>query len=276
VGGWFAPHTSVVRRILTIVLDDGIEFVTWIEAPVEDRAADTLDQVIAAVNAQNEDPDGHVNCVAADCTLYDWGFQELPDDTTVGQVPEPGVLFGASATGAVPYASDGETVTPLELREVVRMTLRSDETYGPRLQRFLAGPDALWEPAPLPLHDAFVSYSTRDGLLAHAIVRDLGARDLRCFLAEISLAAGRLWADELRLALAASRSGVILVTPQSLASSWVLAEVGAVWSHAKPVIPVLAEVDARDVPAPLQPYMTEAIAADDRDALAARLKDVRR
>jgi hypothetical protein len=266
----------VLRRVLTVLLDDGIEFETWIEAPLEDTAAAVLDRVIAALNAQNEDPSGHVDCVAADCTLYDWAFDALPEGTTVAQIPEPGVLVGVSAAGAAAYDRDGEPATPLLLREVVRMSLRSDDTYGPRLQRFLAGPDALWEPEPLPLHDAFVSYSTRDGLLAHAIVRDLGARGLRCFLAEISLAAGRLWAEELRLALASSRAGVIVVTPQSLASSWVLAEIGAIWSHAKPVIPVLAEVDAADVPGPLQPYMAHAVEAGDRDRLAATLAEARR
>jgi hypothetical protein len=267
----------VLRRVLIILLDDGIKFETWVESPVEDPAADVLDRAIGALNDPDQNPGGGgIACAAADCTLYDWSFRALPHDIAYGQIPEPGVLVAVSADGAAKYAEGDEPASPMLLREVVRMSVRTDETYGPRLQHFLAGPDALWEPDPILSHDAFVSYSTRDGLLAHEIVRDLGTHGLQCFVAEISLAAGRLWAEELRLALASSRAGVILVTPQSVSSSWVLAEVGAIWSHAKPVIPVLAEIDPADVPAPLQPHMGQAVEAGDRDRLAAMLEELRR
>jgi hypothetical protein len=265
----------MLRRVLLILLDNGINFVTWVETPVDDGAAELLDRVFETLNAQHEDPASHITCVAADCAVYDWSFRRLPDDLAVGQVPEPGVLIAVSPVGADHYSEPGEAPNPLLLQQAVRASLRRDETYGPRLERFLTGPDALWEPDPIPLHDAFVSYSTRDALLAHEIVRELAARDLKCFLAEISLAAGRLWAEELRLALAASRVGVILVTPQSVSSAWVLAEVGATWSHAKAVVPVLAEVNASDVPPPLKPHMDHAVDAGDPQALAAMLEGLR-
>ena len=73
---------------------------------------------------------------------------------------------------------------------------------------------------------------------------------------------------------AGNRLGVILVTPQSVASAWVLAEVGAIWGHAKPVVPVLAEVDVSDVPAPLKPHMEHAVDARDAQALAAMVEEL--
>jgi hypothetical protein len=45
---------------------------------------------------------------------------------------------------------------------------------------------------------------------------------------------------------------VVLVTPRSLASTWVLLELGGAWIGGLPIFPVTADVSPADLPAPLR------------------------
>ncbi|HKA67850.1 MAG TPA: toll/interleukin-1 receptor domain-containing protein [Actinomycetes bacterium] len=233
-----------------------------------------VDGVVGAVNAQEDDPQDHVEVRAADCLFFGWESEQLPVGTTVAQVPEPGVVVAVHL--------GGENVASQGLMLGIRSSVMQNDTYGPRLRRFLRGPDATRPAAPLFHFDAFVSYSAQDGPFAASLVGALRAFDVACFLAEMSLAAGRLWAEQLRAALLSSRAGVILLTPQSAHSDWVQAEVGAMWALRRPVIPTVVGLEPNDMPTSLRALLPHAVIATDvtdtaggaAQALAAQLAPI--
>lgn len=241
---------SSLRRVLVVLYSDGVQFAIGVDWPAAQTLTAMARGVIAAIAAQEPEPlDADV--VAATCAFFSWDAEQLPFGTTVSQVPEPGVVIAVDTRGRGDDGGGGGLV-PL-----LRRALLQDETYGPRVRRFLRSPDAVREPAPLFRFDAFVSYSALDGPLAAGLVRELGASGVVCFLAEIALAAGRLWADQLHRALLSSRAAVILLTPRSVHSEWVQVEAGAMWALRRPVLPTLAGLAPADVPASVRALMPE-------------------
>ncbi|OEU63955.1 MAG: hypothetical protein BBJ57_13940 [Desulfobacterales bacterium PC51MH44] len=75
-------------------------------------------------------------------------------------------------------------------------------------------------------YDIFISYSHHDSQLAESIYSKLNDAGMRCFLAEKDIAAER-WEDRIRDALRASQRILLLITPNSKDSPWVVAEHGA-------------------------------------------------
>jgi hypothetical protein len=261
-----------------VLYDDGVEFAIWVDMPESRDVTGLIDDVIRALNAQQDDPVDHIRCSATDCQFYSWEFERLPVDTTVAQVPQPGVVF-AVRSGRVDDFGGGTTAMGLGLRSV----LFTDETYGPRLRRFLRGPDAGRVAAPVLRYDAFVSYSALDGLFAASLVRELHSQGVDCFVAAISLSAGTLWADELRTALVSSRTGVLLLTPHSAQSAWVQAEVGAMWALRLPIVPVLVDLEPDEVPSSLAAFLPRAVLAPNEpteitraQAIAGQLRPILR
>jgi hypothetical protein len=221
------------------------------------------------------------------CLLFDWGVEELPADLRVNQIPKPGVIFavrtgshlettsadsGAAAdrreveqSGDQPTTGEAATGKPGDgeanatgdqdaggeytLTYMLKRELwRGDSVYAKRLQSFLDSPEASYDPLPVSLYDAFISYSGADQALASEIVRDLDEKSMRTFLASRDLAAGTLWTNEVRDALLSSRVVVLVLTPNSATRPWVMVEVGAAWALGKPLLPALAYVDPKTLP----------------------------
>jgi hypothetical protein len=268
---------SRLRSVFAVLYNDGVEFAIWVDMVESRTLTGMFDDAVAGLNAQHDDPADHIHCPAADCDIYSWEFERLPVGTTVAQVPEPGVVFAVRSGQEEDFGGN-----IMGMRLGMRSFLTNDETYGPRLRRFLRSPDATREAAPLLRYDAFVSYSARDGLFAASLLGELRRRGAECFLAEISLSAGRLWADELRAALMSSRAGLILLTPQSVHSAWIQAEVGAMWALRRPVLPVLLSLKPEDVPSSMAEFLKKAVVAPETEdaeptlasALAARLAPI--
>ena len=59
------------------------------------------------------------------------------------------------------------------------------------------------------------------------------------FLANMSIPPGELWSDAIRRAIVGSAAGLLLITPNSAKSSWVMAEIGALWVLDKPYLPAV-------------------------------------
>jgi len=91
----------------------------------------------------------------------------------------------------------------------------------------------------------FLSYAYTDIDRAHKIRELLRRLGIQVFLRE-DLSAGENWQPKLRKALEDAEVFVALLTPWSIADSWLLQETGAAWGLKKPIIPLVARQDILD------------------------------
>jgi hypothetical protein len=108
-------------------------------------------------------------------------------------------------------------------------------------------------------YDIFISYSHNDSQLAKSLYSKFKATGLRCFLAEKDIAAAECWESKIRDALRASQRILLLITPNSKDSHWVVAEAGAAWALGKPLIPTLAYVSNGELIAPIASHQARSI-----------------
>lgn len=99
----------------------------------------------------------------------------------------------------------------------------------------------------MPTLSLFVSYASSDADLANAVVAlvekatKLGARSIRCTGVDGNrLTPGASTDDVLRREISEAETFVALVTPTSLASAYVLFELGARWASTKHLVPLMA------------------------------------
>jgi len=97
-------------------------------------------------------------------------------------------------------------------------------------------------------YDVFISYASRDRHIATELRDNLSKQNVEAFMSEKTIAAGDAWTEQVRRALIASKLIVIVLTPNSLESQWVMAEAGAGWALQKKVLPLRMLVDAANVP----------------------------
>ncbi|MCL4709099.1 TIR domain-containing protein [bacterium] len=108
-------------------------------------------------------------------------------------------------------------------------------------------------------YDIFISYSHRDSQLANSIYSKLKGAGLRCFLAEKDISASELWEDKIREAIRSAQRILLLITPHSKDSHWVVAEAGAAWALGKQLIPALAYVEAKDLITPIASHQARLV-----------------
>ncbi|MBI5385568.1 MAG: toll/interleukin-1 receptor domain-containing protein [Verrucomicrobia bacterium] len=90
------------------------------------------------------------------------------------------------------------------------------------------------------LHNVFLSYARKDAAHADKLRRLLNARrDVR-LLSTDDLSGGQNWQAKLKDALVKSDLFVLMVSPDSLTSPWVVQELGAAWALEKPILVVVA------------------------------------
>lgn len=85
----------------------------------------------------------------------------------------------------------------------------------------------------------FLSYAIADDMYAHKLFRILShRRDLRVFTTEM-LSAGEDWESKLKEEITQCDIFMMLLSPNSVDSNWVLHELGAAWGLNKLIIPVV-------------------------------------
>ena len=120
----------------------------------------------------------------------------------------------------------------------------------------------------------FISYSQEDGDVAASLASKLDDAGLRCFMADRSILAAAEWEPQLREAMLAADSVLLLMTPRSKESLWVAAEAGAAWVLNKPLIPVLMFVEPNELFEPVRKYQARiAETPEQLDALVLELRD---
>jgi hypothetical protein len=94
----------------------------------------------------------------------------------------------------------------------------------------------------------FISYSTRDSFARDAIYKALMAHQIDVWLDKDKLRTGDTWTQKLELAVKNSDIFLLLVSPDSKASKWVLEELTVAQDTNKKIIPILVAGTADDAP----------------------------
>jgi hypothetical protein len=243
------PWLEMKRRILLILVTETVEQPQWILVAKETG----LQKLIGMVLKPNVRGEQDARWNPADFQLFDWNSRLLPADIRVGEIPLPGIVIAV-----VPFATAGRILARSEGVDhwLFRQTLMRDQTSMDRLSRFLSSPDAAAVPRPLKEIDVFISYSFQDGALAAEVVRGLESRGLQVFLAESSLSSTRQWREQIRDAVRSSRTAILLITPCSARSAWVMAEAGALAVQEVPTVVLLDGMEPEHMPEPLRTVAT--------------------
>jgi len=100
--------------------------------------------------------------------------------------------------------------------------------------------------------DLFLSYSHKDLELAKELYDGFTDAGLQCFISEKDISASEQWEDKIREAIHKSKRILLLITPRSINSHWVLLESGAAWVLKKNLVPALAYVKPEELPDPIR------------------------
>lgn len=117
--------------------------------------------------------------------------------------------------------------------------------------------------SPAMKRDVFISYSTVDRALAKELADLLSREGVISFMAERDLESGDKWGEEIREALAAATEVILVLTPNSFASKWVMIEAGGAWILRKIVTPCTAFVDVGALPEPISQNQARSIETEE-------------
>lgn len=110
----------------------------------------------------------------------------------------------------------------------------------------------------------FVSHSSTDKWAARQICKELEARSIDVFLDEKNIESGDSIDDAVDQHLVECDELLLLVSPASLSSAWVLIEVGGARALKKRLVPILLHVGANELPAPISRGLARDINELDR------------
>ena len=85
---------------------------------------------------------------------------------------------------------------------------------------------------------AFVSYSREDKEFVLRLAKDLKAKGAKIWMDKLDIRPGQTWADEIEAAVTSCSRMLIVLSPASVASRNVQAEVGYAISEGKEMIPI--------------------------------------
>lgn len=101
----------------------------------------------------------------------------------------------------------------------------------------------------------FLSHSSREKWIALKISEDLEKLGLTVFLAEKNMTTGMHINESIRVQLNDCDDFLLIISPASLRSHWVLIELGEAIALGKRIIPVLAFLGMNEVPSPINQYL---------------------
>jgi hypothetical protein len=90
-------------------------------------------------------------------------------------------------------------------------------------------------------HDVFISYSSKDKIIADAVCAHLEGRGIRCWIAPRDINPGRSYGEEITVAIEASTALVLVFSSNANVSTHIPKEIERAESHRVPVIPLRIE-----------------------------------
>ncbi len=109
-------------------------------------------------------------------------------------------------------------------------------------------------------YDVFICYVRADNEIAIEIRQSLSSKGIKCFMAEMDISI-ETWEDKILAVLKEVKIGVVLLTPQSVNSRWVMCEAGALWALGKLIVPAVMYVRINEMPGPINRYQAIGIEA---------------
>ena len=122
--------------------------------------------------------------------------------------------------------------------------------------------------------EIFISHSSRDKWAARRISEDLQKLGATTFLDEKDIRTGHSIDDSIRKGLKTCDNFLLLISPSSLKSDWVLVELGGALALEKQIVPILLYVGANEIPSMINLKLARDINDIDRfySEVEARIK----
>lgn len=105
----------------------------------------------------------------------------------------------------------------------------------------------------------FISHSTRDKWIARKLSEEIAALGCDTFLDEKDITTGESIDDSIHGHLEESNDFLLLLSPDSIKSHWVLIELGGALALKKRIVIVLLYLGANDIPPPISKYLARDI-----------------
>ncbi|MFK7795869.1 MAG: toll/interleukin-1 receptor domain-containing protein [Aureispira sp.] len=105
----------------------------------------------------------------------------------------------------------------------------------------------------------FISHSSKDKWIARKLSEEIIELGCTTFLDEKDIETGQSIDEEIRSHLHGSDDFLLLLTPESIKSHWVLIELGGALALEKKVIIILLYLGANDIPHPISKYLARDI-----------------
>ena len=105
----------------------------------------------------------------------------------------------------------------------------------------------------------FISHSSRDKWAARRISDDLNKLGVNTFLDEKDIETGESIDESISAHLKECDECLILLSPSSLNSQWVLIEIGGAKALGKRLVPILLHIGVNDMPSPISKHLARDI-----------------
>ncbi|HLL75501.1 MAG TPA: TIR domain-containing protein [Pyrinomonadaceae bacterium] len=105
----------------------------------------------------------------------------------------------------------------------------------------------------------FISHSSRDKWAARRISDDLNRLGVETFLDEKDIETGETIDDTISIHLKECDECLLLLSPSSLNSHWVLIEIGGAKALGKRLVPILLHIGVNDMPSPISKHLARDI-----------------
>lgn len=107
----------------------------------------------------------------------------------------------------------------------------------------------------------FISHASDDKKIAEEFTTMFTKKNIKSFDANLDILSGENWEEKLLEEINKSDELLLILSPNSIKSNWVMIEVGAAWTLGKPITPATLYVKLESVPEPIKKFQVVPIEA---------------
>lgn len=117
--------------------------------------------------------------------------------------------------------------------------------------------DSCMEVVKLPY--IFISHASEDSGIAEEFANMFKEKNIKTFVSNLDILAGTDWDKQLREEIYKSDELLLILSPKSNNSKWVMIEVGAAWILGKPITPAVMYTNVKSTPEPIKKFQARSI-----------------